>query len=195
MGGLPAIRAALPGVVGLFVLLLKGPDYMRNSLRIAALGAALAAGSLATSAHAAATATATATAEVLETLTLTAVDDLNFGQIAANTGGTVTVNADSTVASTGTLISTGTRAPATFTVTGSASTSVVVTLPSAAVNLTRSGGTETMSLDTFNSNPNGAFQLSAAGTGAFSVGGTLTVANGQVPGSYSGTFPVSVEYQ
>ncbi|MBK6802887.1 DUF4402 domain-containing protein [Novosphingobium sp.] len=168
---------------------------MRNSLRIAALGAALAAGSLATSAHAAATATATATAEVLETLTLTAVDDLNFGQIAANTGGTVTVNADSTVASTGTLISTGTRAPATFTVTGSASTSVVVTLPSAAVNLTRSGGTETMSLDTFNSNPNGAFQLSAAGTGAFSVGGTLTVANGQVPGSYSGTFPVSVEYQ
>ena len=168
---------------------------MRNSLRIAALGAALAAGSLATSAHAAATATATATAEVLETLTLTAVDDLNFGQIAANTGGTVTVNADSTVASTGTLISTGTRAPATFTVTGSASTSVVVTLPSAAVNLTRSGGTETMSLDTFSSNPNGAFQLSAAGTGAFSVGGTLTVANGQVPGSYSGTFPVSVEYQ
>ena len=168
---------------------------MRNSLRIAALGAALAAASFATSASAAATATATATAEVLETLTLTATGDLNFGQIAANTGGTVTVNANSTVSSTGTLISTGTRAPATFDVTGSANTSVAVTLPSAAVNLTRSGGTETMSLAGFNSNPNGAFQLDAGGTGSFSVGGTLTVANGQVPGSYSGTFPVSVEYQ
>ena len=168
---------------------------MRNSLRIAALGAALAAGSFATSANAAATATATATAEVLETLTLTAVDNLNFGQIAANAGGTVTVNANSTVSSTGTLISTGTRAPATFNVTGSANTTVAVTLPSAAVNLTRSGGTETMSLAAFNSNPNGAFQLGAAGTGSFSVGGSLTVANGQAPGAYSGTFPVSVEYQ
>lgn len=168
---------------------------MRNSLRIAALGAALAVGSLATSAHAAATATATATAEVLETLTLNAVDPLNFGQIAANAGGTVTVNADSTVASSGSLISTGTRAPATFTVTGSGNTMVAVTLPSSAVNLTRTGGTETMSLAAFNSNPNGAFQLSAAGTGTFAVGGTLTVAASQTPGAYSGTFPVSVEYQ
>ena len=29
----------------------------------------------------------------------------------------------------------------------------------------------------------------------FSVGGTLTVNGSQVPGSYVGTFPVSVEYQ
>jgi len=168
---------------------------MRNSLRLAALGATLAVASFATSANAAATATATATAEVLETLTLTAVNDLNFGQIAANSGGTVTVNANSSVSSTGSLISTGTRAPATFDVTGTANTTVGVTLPAAAVNLTRTGGTETMSLAGFNSNPNGAFQINASGTASFSVGGTLTVNGSQVPGSYVGTFPVSVEYQ
>ena len=169
---------------------------MRNSLRLAALGATLAVASFATSANAAATATATATAEVLETLTLTAVNDLNFGQIAANSGGTVTVNANSSVSSTGSLISTGTRAPATFDVTGTANTTVGVTLPAAAVNLTRTGGTETMSLAGFNSNPNGAFQLNATtGVGTFEVGGTLHVASGQAPGTYSGTFDVSVEYQ
>lgn len=169
---------------------------MRNTLRFAAFGAALAAASLATSANAAATATATATAEVLNSLTLTADTNLEFGQIAANTGGTVTVNADSSVSSTGALVSTGTRAPASFTVTGSQSAMVIVTLPSSAATLTRSGGTETMSLDGFNTNPNGAFQLDqTTGQGTFQVGGTLHVASSQVPGAYSGTFDVSVEYQ
>ena len=116
-------------------------------------------------------------------------------QIAANTGGTVTVNADSTVASSGALISTGTRSPAAFDVVGSPNAMVVVSLPASPVDLTRSGGTETMSLGGFNTNPNGAFQLDASGNGAFNVGGTLSVASGQVPGAYSGTFVVSVEYQ
>ena len=74
--------------------------------------------------------------------------------------------------------------------------SVVLTLPATPATLTRSGGTETMSLSGFNSNPNGAFQLDATtGAANFSVGGTLTVASAQVAGVYSGTFQVSVEYQ
>lgn len=167
---------------------------MRNSLRLVVVGA-VAAASFATSAQAATTATGTATAEVLSSLTVTATADLQFGQIAANTGGSVTVNADSSVASSGALISTGTRSPAAFDVVGSPNAMVVVSLPTAAVNLTRSGGTETMSLGGFNTNPNGAFQLDASGNGAFNVGGTLSVASGQVAGAYSGTFQVSVEYQ
>ncbi|MFM5950909.1 MAG: DUF4402 domain-containing protein [Novosphingobium sp.] len=167
---------------------------MRNSLRLAVVGA-VAAASFATSAQAATTATGTATAEVLSSLTVTATADLQFGQIAANTGGSVTVNADSTVASSGSLISTGTRSPAAFDVVGSPNAMVVVSLPAAPVNLTRSGGTETMSLGGFNTNPNGAFQLNGSGQGSFNVGGTLSVASGQVPGAYAGTFQVSVEYQ
>ncbi|MEN9682820.1 MAG: hypothetical protein RLZZ427_571 [Pseudomonadota bacterium] len=167
---------------------------MRNSLRIAAVGAALAAASLTTAANAAAT--ATATAEVLNSLTLAATGSLEFGQLAANSGGTVIVNANSTVSQTGGLVSNGTRTPAAFSVTGSPNALVTVSLPTSAATLTRAGGAETMTLDGFNTNPNGAFQLDGAtGAGAFTVGGTLHVASGQVPGTYSGTFSVSVEYQ
>lgn len=167
---------------------------MRNSLRLAIVGA-VAAASFASSAQAATSATGTATAEVLSTLTVTNTADLRFGQIAANTGGSVIVNADLSVSSSGDLISTGTRAPATFDVTGAPNAVVIVSLPTAAVDLTRSGGTETMSLSGFNTDPNGAFQLDTSGAGSFAVGGTLTVNSGQVAGTYSGTFSVSVEYQ
>lgn len=169
---------------------------MRNSLRIAAIGAALAGASLATSANAATTVTATVTAEVLNSLTLTASGNLEFGQIAANTGGTVIVNSNATVSQTGGLVSTGTRSPASFSVTGSPNAMVLVTVPSGAATLTRANGTETMTLDGFNTNPNGAFQLDpTTGNGVFSVGGTLHVGSSQVPGTYSGTFNIGVEYQ
>lgn len=168
---------------------------MRYSLRLALAGAAISALSFGSAAHAATTATATATAEVLSTLTVTADTPLNFGQIAANGAGTVTVNADSSVASSATLISTGTRAPAGFTVTGTPGASVVVSLPASAT-LTRFGGTETMSISGFNTNPAAGFQLAAVtGAANFSVGGTLSVAAGQAAGVYNGTFSVSVEYQ
>ncbi|MCZ8171753.1 MAG: DUF4402 domain-containing protein [Brevundimonas sp.] len=168
---------------------------MRNSLRLALAGAALSAVSFGSAAHAATSATANATAEVLSTLTLTADTPLNFGQIAANTGGSVTVNADSTTAFTGSVISTGTRAPAGFTVTGTPGASVVVSLPASAT-LTRTGGTETMSITNFNANPPAGFQLApVTGSATFGVGGTLGVASGQAAGVYSGTFSVSVEYQ
>ena len=167
---------------------------MRNSLRLAITGA-LALSAFATSAQAATTATGTAKAEVLSTLTVTSAADLQFGQIAANTGGTVSVNADSTVASTGGLISTGTRSPAAFDVSGSANAMVLVSLPTAPVNLTRTGGSETMTLSGFNTNPNGAFRLDSTGKGLFNVGGTLTVGSNQAAGAYAGTFQVSVEYQ
>ena len=172
---------------------------MHNSLRFVAVGAALAAASFATSASAAASATATATAEILQSLTLTADTPLDFGQIAANTGGTVKVNADSTVVQTGSVVWTGTRAPAGFTVTGSKGSSVLVTLPTVASTLYLGGNTASpskMTLDQFNTNPVGAFQLDVTtGQANFSVGGRLAVGSAQTAGTYSGTFAVSVEYQ
>jgi hypothetical protein len=72
---------------------------------------------------------------------------------------------------------------------------VGVTLPSSAATLSDGAG-HSMTVDTWNSNPNGAFQLNATtGASTFEVGGTLHVASGQTPGTYSGTFDVSVEYQ
>ncbi len=172
---------------------------MRNSLRFVVVGAALAAASFATSASAAASATATATAEILQSLTLTADSSLDFGQIAANTGGTVTVKADSTVTQTGAVVWTGTRAPAGFTVTGTKGSSVVVTLPTTASTLYLGGNTASpnkMTLDSFSVTPVNGFQLDATtGAANFSVGGRLAVASAQTAGTYSGTFAVSVEYQ
>lgn len=173
---------------------LEGIMTMRNSLRLAVVGA-LAAASFASSAQAATSATGTATAEVLSTLTVTNTSALQFGQIAANNGGTVSVNANGSASASGSIVSTGTRAPATFAVTGSPNASVIVTLPSGPINLTRSGGSETMAVSAFNTDPSGGFQLDSSGAGNFAVGGTLTIAANQVPGSYSGSFSVSVEYQ
>lgn len=168
---------------------------MRNTLRIALVGAAFGALSITTAAQAATIATANVSAEVLSTLAVTADSALSFGQIAANSGGTVTVNSDATTAFTGSLISTGTRAPAAFTVTGTPNTNVVLSLPRSAT-LTRTGGTETMLINSFTSNRAGAFQLAATtGRATFSVGGTLTVAAAQATGIYRGTFAVAVEYQ
>ena len=158
---------------------------MRNTLRFVAVGAALAAASFATSASAAASATATATAEILQSLTLTADTALDFGQIAANTGGTVKVNADSTVVQTGSVVWTGTRAPAGFTVTGSKGANVLVTLPTTSSTLYLGGNTV-----------GGVVQLDGTtGQAQFNVGGRLTVGSAQTAGTYSGTFAVSVEYQ
>ena len=172
---------------------------MRKSFRFVVVGAALAAASFATSASAAASATATATAEILQSLTLTADTPLDFGQIAANTGGTVTVKADSTNSQTGTLVWTGTRVPAGFTVTGTKGASVVVTLPTVASTLYLGGNTASpnkMVLDSFSVNPVAGMQLDVVtGKAQFDVGGRLTVASAQTPGTYSGTFAVSVEYQ
>ena len=172
---------------------------MHTSLRLVAVSAALAAASFATSASAAASATATATAEILQSLTLTADTALNFGQIAANTGGTVKIFGDSTVAQTGTVVWTGTRAPAGFTVTGTKGVSVLVTLPTAASTLYLGGvvtSPDKMTLDQFDADPTGGFQLDAVtGKAKFNVGGRLTVGSAQTAGLYSGTFVVSVEYQ
>ena len=178
---------------------------MRNSLRLAVVGAALSAISFASAANAAAT--ATATAEVLDTLSLTADSALDFGQIAANTGGTVTVGSDSTATKTGTLVSTGTRAPAAFTVTGSAGANVLVSLPDTTSgpvvlslndpswNVGTQGPLPTMSLDGFESDLTDVALSATTGQGTFKVGGTLAVGSAQHPGVYNGTFDVSVEYQ
>jgi Domain of unknown function (DUF4402) len=178
---------------------------MRNSIRFAA--AALAVVSFGSVANAATTATGTATAEVLSTLTVTPTTDLRFGQIAANTGGTIVIPADSAsaITTTGTLVSTGTRGEAAFTVAGNkgvgvnlASLSVTTPLTyQGAWNVGTQGPVPTMGLSALTSHWNNNVSVLDATTGqaVFTVGGTLTVASAQEPGVYSGTFSVSVEYR
>lgn len=145
-----------------------------------------------------ATATATATATVVTPITISKTADMSFGNIAVNasTGGTVVLAPAGTRTSTSgvTLPATGgTVTAAAFTVDGTGSYTYAITLPSAAT-LTRASGSETMTANSFTSNPSATGTLSS-GTQNISVGATLTVTAGQVAGVYtSGNFSVTVNY-
>ena len=104
-------------------------------------------------------------------------------------------------------MSTGTRAPAGFTVTGSAGATVLVSLPDTSAgpvvlslndpswDVGVQGPLPTMELDSFESDITDVALSATTGQGTFKVGGTLTVGSAQHPGVYNGTFDVSVEYQ
>ena len=174
---------------------------MRNSLRIAALGAAVAVASLATSAQAASSASASATATILSALNVTNTAPLAFDTIAVNGAGTVVVAPNGNISCTaGALVCPGfNSSAAAFKVTGDTGTNVAVTLPTTASILTLSpwtgtGAAPTMTVDGFNTGFPSGSTIAATGT-TFNVGGVLHVAAAQAAGAYSGTFSVSVNYQ
>ena len=166
---------------------------MRNSIRFAAVSAALAAAvSFGSAASAATTATATASAEILSTLTVTNTQGLDFGQVAVNGAGTVRVTGAGLVTCSASLVCTGTRQTANFNVTGTSGVALNTSVTTASVTL--SSGANTMTLNNFDIYyPNGNSLVAGAST--FSVGGTLNVGASQAAGLYAGTFTVSVEYQ
>jgi hypothetical protein len=93
----------------------------------------------------------------------------------------------------------GTPTAASFTVTGVAAATYTITLPAGAT--TVSDGTNTMTIDTWTSNPAGTGTLTG-GTSTLLVGATLNVDADQPGGVYntsnaggSGEFTVTVNYQ
>ncbi len=152
----------------------------------------------ATVTNAQSTATATATATVITPISIAKTADMSFGNLAvqASTGGTVVLAPAGTRTSTSGVtlpVAAGTVTAAAFTITGSGSSTYAITLPSS-VTLTRASGSETMAASSFTSNPSATGTLSS-GTQNVSVGATLTVAAGQVAGTYnSGNFDVTVNY-
>jgi hypothetical protein len=121
---------------------------------------------------------------------------LRFGKFAAGTGGTISINpAGSRSASGGVaLISSGTSNAAQFTVSGDVNLAYSLMLPgNGSVALTNGSG-QSMSVTNFTGNPTGTGQLSGVGKQYVTVGATLNVGPNQVPGSYSGTFDLIVDY-
>lgn len=144
-------------------------------------------------------------ATIIKPITLTKVDDLQFGVIAADAdGGSVVVAAATgTATPSGVILYTaGNNAidpsAAFFNVTGEASYTYKITLPSS-VTLTRDGGAETMSVGTFKTNtPSESLvgnTFDEDGKASFKVGGTLTIGASQVAGLYAGTLSVTVDYE
>lgn len=151
---------------------------------------------------------AVAKAVVVTQLSFFKVDDLNFGKIiAGTTAGTVTVAPTGARTATGgaRLAADPNVRPARFAGKGSSNQNVGIALIAGTATLTRIGGTEKMTVDTFiiGSTPTATLTIlpvsfrisSASGIFAFPVGATLRVGANQAAGNYTGTFTVTLVYQ
>ena len=154
----------------------------------------------ANSSFAQATTSASASATIITPITIVKTVDMNFGNVAvsASLAGTVVMD-PAGVRTTGggggvTLPATaGTVAAASFTVSGQASYTYAITLPTTC---TISSSGNTMIVNGFISNPATTGALSAGGVQTLTVGATLNVSAAQASGVYTNAtgVPVTVNY-
>jgi len=173
--------------------------------RACAMGIACASLSFATSAYAQDTGDASAT--VVTPLSFISTDDLNFGQIIpSNVAGEVRMAADGTRTATNGIILVGSnQQPGAFAGQGEFFQIVSIAIGANNIQLTGPGAPMTarafsvLSSSTANGvilNTNPTFFRIGSGTGifAFGVGATLDVGANQTPGTYSGTWNITLEY-
>jgi len=136
------------------------------------------------------------TSWALANIAIENVQSLSFGSFVAGNSGSVTVSTTGNRNAVGgvVLIPSSLGTAAQFTVSGEPNMTYTIQLPgNDFVSLTGPG--IDMFVNNFTSTPSGVGgQLGAGGSQALSVGGTLNVGSDQAPGSYSGTFSVTVNY-
>lgn len=148
----------------------------------------------------AATITGTVQLAVVAPITLTKNSDLEFGGLFAGaSAGNVVIDptTGSRTTSGGVTAATASFSPAQFTVTGDANARVQIDIPNGSMFINRVGGGAQMRVRQFRRQqfiPN-APRLNGSGTLFFNVGATLDVGANQMPGRYTGTFDVTVDYQ
>jgi len=154
-----------------------------------------------TTASAQVTANAPTTATIVAPIAIAKNVDMYFGNVAvSSTAGTVLMTASATPTRTpsgGVTLPavTGTPTAAKFTVSGEGVYTYAITLPAAALTLTKATTLETMTVSTFTSTPSATGTLTA-GSQIVYVGATLNVGASQVAGLYENTtgFAVIVNY-
>ena len=130
-------------------------------------------------------------------ITIAKATDLNFGNIQiGSTAGTVVLTPAGVRTKSGgvSLLSpTGTIQVASFTVSGSPSSTYTISLPSS---YTISSGAKNMTVNAFTSSPSGSGVLSTSGSQTINVGATLNVGASQTPGTYTNAtgFNLTVNY-
>jgi len=185
--GLSAVHmeCGVPHIPGVIVM---------KRLRISLLLSALAICCASTGAFAQATTSANASATIVTAISMSKTADLDFGNVVAGgSAGTVVMSAAGSRSATGgaSLGNAGSAAAAGFTVSGQASATYAITLPSAT---TITSGGNNMTVNTFTSSPSGTGTLSGGGSQSLAVGATLQVGTSQATGSYTGSFNVTVAY-
>lgn len=124
---------------------------------------------------------------------------LDFGRFVAGTGGTITVSPAGVRSRTGgvVLLNSPSTGQAGFTVgrssNGGSNKAVVISVP-ANGSIYLSSGANSMAINNFVNNPTNILSVPTGGT-TLSIGATLTVAPNQPAGTYSGSFPMTVNFQ
>jgi hypothetical protein len=140
---------------------------------------------------------ATANATIILPLSVTKLQDMDFGSIAPTTAGTAVLDPDTdTLSVTGGASAVGgTPHCAEFIGAAEHNSVVNIKIPKQPINLTRVGGTETMTASNFTLQ-SGLKKKALANMDSFTfrVGATLSVAAAQVEGTYVGTFDVTLQY-
>jgi Domain of unknown function (DUF4402) len=154
--------------------------------------------------------TATAKTVVVTALSLIKSEDLEFGTIIPTAAlGTVTVSPSGVRTATGgAVLAGGIFHAAEFAGRGARrNQQISISFGALSILITRSGGTQTMVVDSFklDAPPSASLAVVAAGSRFrivpasavfdFPVGATLRVGAGQAPGNYTGTFTVTVDYR
>jgi len=161
-----------------------------------ALAAATAIAAPATAVAAPGQTTSTVDVALLSPNTLQKLDDLDFGTIGQTAAGTAVIDpvANSENATGGVLKLGGTPHSARFQGVASKNSVVNIKLPNQPVTLTRSGGTQTLTVTNFTLDGPSKKVMASGNVFVIRVGATLTVPAGQATGLYTGTFNVTAQY-
>lgn len=139
-------------------------------------------------------ASSNASAIVITPITVATTAHLVFGAVQPKSiAGSVTLSPSGTRTGSNVVLSSMALGNAArFNITGHANANFTIALPSS---ITLTGPGTAMTLSSFTSNLGTSGTIGAAGTAILRVGGTLAIAANQAPGSYSGSFNVTVNYQ
>ena len=138
-----------------------------------------------------------ADAIILKPLTLLKTEDMDFGWLlASGAAGTAVLDpvTGAVTATGGVTAVNGPTTAAAFVGAGTRRAPVIIRIPNNPITLTRSGGTETMTVSTWTLDGASTRLINAFEAFEFQVGGTLNVGANQMPGTYVGTFSVEVQY-
>lgn len=137
------------------------------------------------------------TSIVLNPLTATNVQDLDFGQlIPGTTAGTVVINPNTgaRTATGGAILAGGTTSTAIFVGVARPNRMVHLNMPNGTITLSNGTG-GTMTVGNFTTDGNVNRRTDANGIISFRVAATLNVAANQADGAYTGTFNVTLNLQ
>lgn len=137
-------------------------------------------------------ATAPASATLVDPLTITKTEEMNFATVAGSSSPSTIVMSTAGVLtpSVGAYVITGTPTAASFSITGAAGEVISITLPGT-ITLTASGGSEGVTVGTFTDDDE-TDRIPASGPLVINVGGTLTLPANVEAGVYTNTTDLKV---